>query len=152
VAGELLGMGCPIVGLKLGDQGLFLRTTSDERKLAAAGASAPSKGWAGRHLLAPCFQVDVAGTTGSGDSTIAGILAAILNGLSPEESLTVAVAVGACCVERPDATSGVPTWQALQKRLQWPWPRRKVSFAMPGWRWSEASSLWIGPDDAKERR
>jgi hypothetical protein len=94
--------------------------------------------------------VDVAGTTGSGDSTIAGFLAALLNGLSPEQSLNVAVAVGACCVERPDATSGVPTWQALQHRLSQPWPRKPVRFAMPGWNWSEESALWKGRDDASE--
>jgi sugar/nucleoside kinase (ribokinase family) len=152
VAGELLDMGCSVVGLKLGDQGLFLRTTSDRKKLAAAGAAAPAGNWAGRQLLSPCFEVKVAGTTGSGDSTIAGFLASLLNGLSPEQSLTVAVAVGACCVERPDATSGVPSWQALQQRLTQPWPRKPVSFPMPGWNWSEASSLWIGPHDAKEPR
>jgi sugar/nucleoside kinase (ribokinase family) len=149
VAAELLHMGCPMVGLKLGDQGLFLKTTTDRRRLATAGRAAPSAAWAGRQLLAPCFQVNVAGTTGSGDSTIAGFLAAMLNGLSPEQCLTVAVAVGACCVERPDATSGVPTWDKLQLRLRQPWPRRPIGFAMPGWTENSEVSLWIGPDDSK---
>jgi len=151
VATELLNMGCPMVGLKLGDQGLFLRTTTDRARLAAAGRAAPGADWAGRSLLAPCFEVNVAGTTGSGDSTIAGFLAAMLNGLSLDQSLTVAVAVGACCVERPDATSGVPTWGKLQHRLDQPWRRKPIGFPMPGWNRSKQRLLWIGPDDSKAR-
>jgi sugar/nucleoside kinase (ribokinase family) len=147
VATELLDMGCPLVGLRLGDQGLFLRTTTDRARLASAGRAAPRADWAGRSLLAPCFQVNVAGTTGPGDSTIAGFLTAMLNGLSPEQSLTVAV--GACCVERPDATSGVPAWDKLQHRLRQPWLRGPIAFPMSEWRHRSELSLWIGPDDPK---
>jgi sugar/nucleoside kinase (ribokinase family) len=149
VAEELLVMGSPVIALKLGDQGLFLRTTGSSKKLPEIISRTE---WLNCQLLAPCFEVKVAGTTGSGDSTIAGFLAAMLNGLSPEASLKVAVAVGAFCVEHPDATSGVPTWQKLQQRLAQPWPRKPVRFAMPGWSWHEASSVWLGPDDAKESR
>ena len=46
------------------------------------------------------------------------------------------------------ATSGVPTWFALQHRLDKPWPRKFIQFAMTGW--TEKSSLWFGPDDGKE--
>jgi sugar/nucleoside kinase (ribokinase family) len=136
VANELLTMGPSIVGLKLGDQGLYLRTGATTRQ-----------GWSNRQLLSPCFEVTVAGTTGSGDSTIAGFLAAWLNGLSPEAALTVAVGAGACCVERPDATSGVPTWQRLQHRLGQPWLRKPVQFATNGW--NEKSSIWFGPCEGK---
>jgi len=37
----------------------------------------------GREILAPCFEVDVAGTTGSGDCAVAGLLASLLRGLRP---------------------------------------------------------------------
>jgi sugar/nucleoside kinase (ribokinase family) len=139
IANQLLGMGPPIVGLKLGDQGLYLRTSATLKD-----------DWSDRQLLSPCFEVNVAGTTGSGDSTIAGFLAAWLNGLSPQAAMTIAVGVGACCVERADATSGVPTWQELQNRLSHPWPRKAIQFALEGW--NEKSFIWIGPDDHKERR
>jgi len=89
VADELLEMGSSIIALKLGDQGLYLRTSGDAQKLANAGAAAPKKDWIARQLLAPCFEVEVAGTTGAGDCTIAGFLAALLNGLSPEASMKV---------------------------------------------------------------
>ncbi len=50
-------------------------------------------------MWAPCFDVEVVGTTGSGDATIAGFLSALLRDASPEEAMTMAVAVGACNVE-----------------------------------------------------
>jgi sugar/nucleoside kinase (ribokinase family) len=147
VAGELLGMGPAVIGLKLGDRGLYLRTSSDSQRLGRAAALPVGKHWLDRQLLAPCFAVEVAGTTGSGDCTIAGFLAAILNGLAPEAALNHAVGVGAFCVERPDATSGVPSWKRLEDRLSGPWPRRAVKLAMTGWTWSETSAVWVGPRD-----
>lgn len=105
LAGQLHAWGAGIVGLKLGAQGMFCR-------------------WAGRDYHAPCFAVDVVGTTGSGDSTIAGFLAGLLYGLPPEEVLTMAVAVGACCCEAPDATSGIRSWEQTRARVAAGWKRR----------------------------
>lgn len=128
LAERLLDWGAGLVGLKLGDRGLYVRT-------------------ARRELLAPCFEVKVAGTTGAGDCAIAGFLAAWLRGLSLEETLTTAVAVGACCCEVPDATSGVPTWTALRRRLARGWRRRVTRLSWPGWQWDAAQQLWIGPNN-----
>ena len=58
--------------------------------------------WANRELWAPCFQVDVVGTAGSGDATIAGFLSALLRDMTPEQAVNAAVAVGACNVEAAD--------------------------------------------------
>jgi len=57
-------------------------------------------------------------------------LAAIAKGLTPAESLRTAVAVGSASVEQPDATSGVPTWTALDARIRAGWGREtpKVAF------------------------
>ena len=90
--------------------------------------------WLNRELLAPCFLVDVAGTTGAGDCTIAGFLARLLAGDSPEQAATAAVAVGACSVEQPDATSGVPDWPAVRRRLESGWKQRPMDIELPGWR------------------
>ena len=49
--------------------------------------------WLGRELLAPCFRpAAVAGTTGAGDATIAGLLAALLRGDGPAGAATAATA------------------------------------------------------------
>lgn len=120
---ELLAMGVAVVGLKLGDHGMYLRTTADAARLAEVGGLALDARWLDRELYAPAFAVRVAGTTGAGDCAIAGFLAALLRGLGPEVALKTAVAAGACNVEQADAISGVPTWDALQARLAQPWPQ-----------------------------
>src|SRR5258705_11923793 len=106
IAQELMEMGARIVGLKLGYRGLYLRT-GNPLLIKLMGRACPSNPdtWASKELRAPCFKVAVAGTTGSGDATIAGFLAALLRGLSIEESLRLAAAVGACNVESMDALS-----------------------------------------------
>jgi sugar/nucleoside kinase (ribokinase family) len=142
VAGELLDMGAGVVGLKVGDQGFYLRT---------GPAGAPDLGgdeWRARELWAPCFKPDpLVGTTGAGDATIAGFLAAILRGQSVEGAMTSAVAVGACNVEAADALSGVRSWAETQARIRSGWPRLPLTVDVPGWRWDADRALWIGPFD-----
>jgi sugar/nucleoside kinase (ribokinase family) len=125
IAGELLDMGARVVGLKLGDRGLYVRTTENHSALAALERSGNPRldTWRGRELLAPCFRVQVAGTTGCGDCTIAGFLAGLLNGLTLDDTVTAATAVGAFCAEQPDATSGVPHWTEVQARIAAGWER-----------------------------
>lgn len=149
VAERLLELGAAIVVLKLGDQGAYLRTTDDPDRLAAAGRCAPSEPteWLNRELLAPCFQVNVRGTTGAGDCTVAGFLAGVVEGFSAVGSITAAVAVGACGVEGMDAVSGVPSWSTVQARIGAGWNRLPVDLSLPGWDWNEAESVWVGPKD-----
>ena len=68
-------MGAKIVGLKLGYRGIYLRTASEavlqEMDVPDHLTSRPG---GGRELWAPCFQVEVVGTAGSGEATIAGFL------------------------------------------------------------------------------
>jgi sugar/nucleoside kinase (ribokinase family) len=150
LSSRLLSLGAPMIVLKLGDQGLYLRTTDDASRLAAMGRCAPADlaPWVGRELLSPCFAVNVAGTTGAGDCAIAGFLGALLRGQSPAGAMTAAVAVGACCVERPDATSGVPSWPSVCRRVEGGWVRRPLRLAAPGWKWREADQVWAGPHDS----
>ncbi|QHW31232.1 carbohydrate kinase family protein [Paenibacillus rhizovicinus] len=156
LADELLALGAAVVVLKLGEHGLYLRTTNDAARLSAAvmgaGAVWPESvdEWLGRELLAPSYAVEVAGTTGAGDCTIAGFLAGLLKGLNPESALHGAAAVGACNVEQADATSGVPSWEAVQKRMAAGWSRREVSLVLPGWHAGE-EGIWHGPADGRSR-
>lgn len=153
LAGRLLEMGAAIVALKLGDQGLYVRTAANADRLATMGASTPHDvaAWTGRELLAPCFQTTVVGTTGAGDCTIAGFLAGLLRNLPIEDVVTAAVAVGAFSVESPDATSRIPLWNTVRKRIRAGWERRDVLIALDGWTHDTTTHLWIGPGDAKEQ-
>ena len=79
--------------------------------------------WANYENWQPCFQVNVVGTTGSGDATIAGFLAALLRDLPPEKAMNAALAVGACNVEAPDALSGIRPWDETMRRIDAGWAK-----------------------------
>lgn len=146
VGRELLGMGAKVVGIKLGSRGLYLRT-ADRTALDEMGRARPidTSRWAARELWAPCFWVQVVGTTGSGDATIAGLFSALLRDFSPEDALTAAVAVGACNVEAADALSGIRSWEETLARIQSGWKRHSLVLDSPGWRFDETAQLWVGP-------
>jgi len=143
---ELIGMGAKIVGLKLGSRGMYLRT-ADRNVIASIGRARPSNpdAWAGAELWAPCFNVMVAGTTGSGDATIAGFLAGLLRDLPIEQALRMATAVGACNVEQPDALSGIRSWEETSRRLATGWEQLPLLLDAPGWQFDNSRGLWQGP-------
>jgi len=122
---ELLALGPKLVGIKLGHRGFYLRTAG-RNALADMGRARTTDldAWANHESWQPCFRVDVVGTAGSGDSAIAGFLAALLRDLPPDEAVTMAVAVGACNVEAADTLSGVRTWDETRARIAAGWPRR----------------------------
>jgi sugar/nucleoside kinase (ribokinase family) len=146
---RLLAMGVAIVGLKLGDRGLYLRTTANPGRLAALAGLLPADltGWVGRELYTPCFQVKVAGTTGAGDCAYAGLLAGLLHGQSVEAVLLSSAATCACSVERADATSGVPHWDEVQARLRAGWARHPHTLQLAGWNGNAGATVWYGPAD-----
>jgi sugar/nucleoside kinase (ribokinase family) len=98
--------------------------------------------WANQELWAPCFKVNVAGTTGSGDSTIAGFLAGLLRGLDPIQAVTMAVAVGACNVEAADALSGLRSWEETSARVSGGWQRLPLTIQDSNWRWDTSAEVW----------
>jgi len=93
-------------------------------------------------LWAPCFRVEVVGTTGAGDAAIAGFIAGLLRGLAPAATLTAAVAVGACNVEAADALSGIRPWDETLGRIAAGWPRRALAIDAAGWRFDAEQGLW----------
>jgi sugar/nucleoside kinase (ribokinase family) len=148
LADTLISMGALAVAIKLGDQGLYLRTGARTGRLAnAAGPEADSTSWINRQLLAPCFRTNVAGTTGAGDCTIAGFIAGLLSGTDPAAVITNAVGVGACSTETSEATSGIPAWHTVINRINSGWQRLGTKIDMSGWRWDEGDAVWKGPRD-----
>lgn len=98
-------MGARIVVIKLGTSGLLMIDENDVE------------------TRCPIFEAHVVGTTGSGDATIAGFLASVLdNPRTPTlDNLRFACAVGACSVEAVDATSGIPSKAAVEARMAAGW-------------------------------
>lgn len=114
LADELIAMGAGMVVMKLGAFGLYLRTS-------AIADKTPGEAWVDQDLYHPCYSAKVVGTTGAGDCTIAGFLAGVLYGQSPEDAMNSATASGACNVEVADAISGIPAWDILQARIANGW-------------------------------
>ncbi len=118
----LLEMGAKLVLLKLGSRGLFLRA-ADRKTLSDMGTAfrrSPVE-WANFCAWQPCFKVNVAGTTGAGDVTVAGFLSAVLRDLAPLDAMKAALGVGACCVEATDAISGIRGWDETLQRIHSGW-------------------------------
>jgi sugar/nucleoside kinase (ribokinase family) len=140
---ELLELGATIILLKLGHQGAYLRT-AEQTHWADFGRATPVKlaDWGGKELWSSCYQVDVVGTTGSGDATIAGFLSALLRNLSPHAALNIAVAVGACNVEAPDALGGLYAWEETLNRIQNGWDKHSLKLHIPGWTWDNHYRIW----------
>jgi sugar/nucleoside kinase (ribokinase family) len=153
---RLLDMGTAVVGIKCGARGFYLRTANLAR-LQELGRARPSglQTWPNLELWHPAFSVsNFAGTTGAGDSAIAGFLAGFLRGQPADSCLEYACAVGAFNVTAPDALSGLRSWSETVTAVAGGWQRTVLDVAGAGWV-SEANGVWRGPRDtrcAKETR
>lgn len=147
---RLLDLGVAIAGVKLGSRGFYIRTAGRER-LARMGAAKPADlaAWASRELWFPVYEIPkFVGSTGAGDCTIAGFLAAFLRGESLESAGRIANAVGACNVQTADALSGVKSWDETV-RLRAGWKQVALTLDAPGWRRDPQTGVWHGPADGK---
>ena len=122
LANQLLDMGGAVVGFKLGELGIYLQAGDKKNLERLSELPISSAAWANQQVWHPAFIVgDVVGTTGAGDSAYAGLLSAILYGMSIGETAQWACAVGACNVEAADATSGVQSWNETSNRIRRGW-------------------------------
>jgi sugar/nucleoside kinase (ribokinase family) len=144
VSDELIEMGAKIVLLKLGYLGVHMKSSAIE-SLKLLGRAAPKAldDWANQELWSPCYQVDVVGTTGSGDATIAGFLSGFLRDLSPIETVDASVAVGACNVEAADALSGLLPWDEVLNRISDGWEKHQMlNHSLEG-TWNSEHQVWM---------
>lgn len=126
---ELLALGAGLALIKLGSNGIYLRTSPDASRLAFLEPFGCSLNeWTGVEMVVPIFEVRVVGTTGCGDSAIAGFLMAVASGCSPYGALEMAAAAGACRAESPDAVSGIPSLDELRRRIDGGWKKAETAF------------------------
>ncbi len=151
LARECLRLGCPISGVKVGRFGIYLRTASSDRiaDLALRLPGLDVEAWSDRELWSPIFEVNVRGTTGSGDATIAGFLAAILDRRNPDAALDFACAVGSMSVEADDAVSGIAGREQAEARVRSSLPRPAPPLPSTWRRSGGVGGVLTGPDDRK---
>jgi sugar/nucleoside kinase (ribokinase family) len=116
LARTCLNLGCAVIVIKRGTDGLFAQSASVGRLDAIAKYSDPNT-WSSQRLTQSIFPVEVVGTTGSGDATIAGFLLGLVNGRSFQDCLAIGCAVGAMSVEGVDAVSGIKSWSEACDRF-----------------------------------
>jgi len=149
LASASLALGARVVLLKLGHRGVYLRT--GDRQVLGRGAPLSATAWRQRQLWAPAYEVEVRGTVGAGDATIAGFLTAILRGQGPAQAANSAAAVGACNVEQADAASGLLPWEATQQRIAKGWRRKCCGIeSVPGWHHDAELDIMCGPSDSAQ--
>jgi sugar/nucleoside kinase (ribokinase family) len=150
LSSELLQLGARLVMFKLGDQGLYLRSGAGIAALCEREQWQRHdwSSWQTTELWTPCLATEVVGTTGAGDCTIAGLLMGLLQGLTCEDALRHAVAVGAWSVRSLDAIGSIPAWSDVQISLQQPWTLRPPTMSINGWRFDEAAQLFRAASEA----
>lgn len=144
LAKRCIELGARVVAIKCGGLGIYLRSGPIGNGGLGNGVDA-SEQWGGREIFMPTYEVPVAGTTGSGDATIAGFLCRLPRS-GPEICLLLASLVGACCVQAPDALSGLSSLEEATKRSA-AWPLRTFPFGMEASGWSNLGHAWRGPLD-----
>jgi sugar/nucleoside kinase (ribokinase family) len=143
LADEVLELGCRVAAIKAGHRGWYVKTATRER-IAELGRATPKDpaSWAGQELWCPAYQVDqIASAAGSGDSSIAGFLTALLRGLPLEECLRLANCAGAMNLRAIDTLSGLVPWGELTAAAKTLKPRDNA-FLEDGWCWDPGRQLW----------
>ena len=114
------------------------------------GAARPGdpENWSERELWCPAYAVrDLASATGSGDSSIAGFLAAFLRGESIEMALKYATCLGWQNVQVPDAVSGIRSLEETIELVGRKMPLIDANLSATGWTWCEEHGVWAAPGD-----
>jgi len=139
-------LGAKIVVIKAAHRGVYV-LTDDLQTRQDLGAVPPKdrKNWSNRELWCPAFRVEkIASATGSGDSAIAGFLAAYIKGYSIEKALKYANCVGYQNLHELDAVSGIKNWNQTSimvdsRQLEMIDLRLQSDL----WLWSSKFQLWI---------
>lgn len=128
IADRLIEYGANIVVIKCGTLGLFMRTASEKAFARMGRAKLENvEDWANRTLYSGIYKVDsVKSALGSGDCSIAGFLAGIINQFNPEETLSLACAVGAYSVTDYSAVGGVVPLEKVLQKIKSGWEKRPI--------------------------
>ena len=144
---DLIEMGTAVALIKCGHRGLYVRT-ADKDRLEELGAAKCSdlENWANRELWFPVYQEEkFVGALGSGDSAIAGFLAAFVWCHTIESCLRYANAAGSMNVTVPDGLTWNKGFNDLTTRIKAGWKTKEMHIDELGWK--KHHEFWAGPLD-----
>ncbi len=145
IAEEALKLGAAVSCLKIGTRGWLLRTDGIGAKSPLAGLlGGGSAAWSQKCIWCPAYKAEnFAGSTGSGDSSIAGFLMAFSAGMRPEDCLKAAVCAGWQNVQKADSLSGIRTWrETLALTRSGRLPVFDPELDGRGWIFDEGTGVW----------
>jgi sugar/nucleoside kinase (ribokinase family) len=154
IGDTLLAMGPKIVVVKMGKQGLYLRTAPKEEFISFGRAlSANSDRWFNRELWDPAFHTDpIRSTTGAGDTAIAGFLASFLRGDPPEIALEIASISASLCIGSYDTVSRIGKLSELDDFLEQELPKLTVRLNSEIWQRHISDPVYSSIRDEKSKR
>ena len=125
LADRCMAMGAKVLLLKCGVPGLYLRTADEASLAAVADMTGIDAGkWGGCDLFEISYVTEkVVSASGAGDTSIAGFLAGMLHGESPEECLHIAAAAGALSVTEYDAVSALMPLADIKAKIKAGWDK-----------------------------
>jgi sugar/nucleoside kinase (ribokinase family) len=117
LARSCIAMGAEIVVLKCGHVGAYMLTS--DRLHRVSGLLGEPASWRAIEMFEPTCRVEhIVSTAGSGDSSIAGFLAALLRGENPRRCMEALTVIGAQNLSALDAVSGVDSWEQTVSQLE----------------------------------
>lgn len=124
LAAELLEMGAQIVVLKLGGDGLYVRSRE------------------GGELVSSCYQVELVNAVGSGDATVAGFIAGHVLGRPIATCANLALAVGAQSVAGNHASGLVKELEQIDGQIADGWEKHPLDLSGAGFELDAAHDIW----------
>lgn len=122
---QVLEMGAAAVLIKCGAPGIYYKTGKGPALEALCKKlELPAEEWADQEGFEVSYKPDlVRSGTGAGDTSIAAFLISALRGKGLRAAVRMAAGAGACCVSAYDALSGIPSYEALEEKIEQGWEK-----------------------------
>lgn len=132
LTGQIISTGVKILLVRLGAQGLYLRTApAPAWKKAGRALDGFGETWHDQTLWVPGVNGSAIGGPGA---LVAGFLGSLLRGQEPETALLTACAT--------QVTSSENTWESLQAQLDEGWAELPLAVSDENWRKEGPHGLW----------
>lgn len=127
LADQCMDFGAKVLLVKCGAPGMYFRTAD---KLAmwdlCSRLGLDLNQWADKEGFEKSYVPEkILSGTGAGDTSIAAFLTAVLEGYSLEDTMHLAAATGASCVEAYDALSGLKSFEELKCKINNGWKKNE---------------------------